>query len=147
MVSQGGKWNDEQILPSGWVQYSTTPTNAFSGYGAGWWLQFPGKAIHASTDSCCTITYHRVGRGLPDLGLYETACTLDQLRTFPGFFRQSVMHCSVHYACADVATCDTTFGCLQTMHHDGDEVLKVLCLALQGRQQGHSMETGCWGRE
>ncbi len=46
MLLQGGKWNDEQILPQGWVEYSTTPTNAFSGYGAGWWLQFPGKASH-----------------------------------------------------------------------------------------------------
>ena len=42
---QDGKWNGEQVLPPGWVQYSTTPTSAFRGYGAGWWLQFPGKEI------------------------------------------------------------------------------------------------------
>jgi len=39
---QDGVWNGEQILPPGWVKYSTTPTPAFGGYGAGWWLQFPG---------------------------------------------------------------------------------------------------------
>ncbi len=35
-------WRGEQVLPVGWVAYSTTPTGAFSGYGAGWWLGYPG---------------------------------------------------------------------------------------------------------
>ena len=42
VVLQDGMWRGEQVLPVGWVAYSTTPTAAFSGYGAGWWLGYPG---------------------------------------------------------------------------------------------------------
>ena len=44
VVLQDGMWRGEQILPVGWVTYSTTPTAAFSGYGAGWWLGYPGDS-------------------------------------------------------------------------------------------------------
>ena len=35
-----GVWNDERILPAGWVKYSTTPapTADMGRYGAQWWL-------------------------------------------------------------------------------------------------------------
>ena len=34
-----GKWNGDNILPEGWVEYTTTPTPASHGkYGAHWWL-------------------------------------------------------------------------------------------------------------
>ncbi len=41
--TQDGMWNGVQVLPEGWVQYSTTPTKAFEKYGAGWWLRYPGE--------------------------------------------------------------------------------------------------------
>ncbi|CAL8467489.1 g7027 [Coccomyxa elongata] len=42
---QDGMWNGVQVLPEGWVQYSTTPTKAFDKYGAGWWLRYPGAPL------------------------------------------------------------------------------------------------------
>ena len=48
-----GVWNGEQILPEGWVKYSTTPAPAapIGQYGAHWWLNagakdHPEKSYH-----------------------------------------------------------------------------------------------------
>ena len=60
MLLQGGKWNDEQILPQGWVEYSTTPTNAFSGYGAGWVAAVPRQGFPLSI--IVPWACHSVGR-------------------------------------------------------------------------------------
>lgn len=37
---QDGVWNDQRLLPEGWVKYSTTPskTDTLNHYGAHWWL-------------------------------------------------------------------------------------------------------------
>ncbi len=78
VLLQGGKWNDEQILPPGWVEYSTTPTNAFNGYGAGWWLQFPGKASHGLTDSLCAVACYRRKE---DLSCFQLSPQLRALQT------------------------------------------------------------------
>ncbi len=38
---QDGQWEDEQILPPGWVDYTRTPAPASHGqYGALWWLNY-----------------------------------------------------------------------------------------------------------
>jgi CubicO group peptidase (beta-lactamase class C family) len=48
-----GVWNNERILPEGWVKYSSTPAPAapIGQYGAQWWLNAgaqndPGKSYH-----------------------------------------------------------------------------------------------------
>lgn len=40
LYAQGGVWNGEQLLPPGWVDYTTTPVtlNNDLPYGAHWWL-------------------------------------------------------------------------------------------------------------
>jgi CubicO group peptidase (beta-lactamase class C family) len=37
---RGGRWDDKQIVPRGWVDFARTPTPAtnIDSYGAGWWL-------------------------------------------------------------------------------------------------------------
>lgn len=42
---QDGVWNDERLLPAGWVDYSITPAPAAPNgiYGAHWWLELPGS--------------------------------------------------------------------------------------------------------
>lgn len=39
---QDGKWQQQQLLPAGWVTYSTTPTPTApeGNYGAQWWLNY-----------------------------------------------------------------------------------------------------------
>jgi CubicO group peptidase (beta-lactamase class C family) len=45
-----GVWNNERILPEGWVKYTTTPatTSDIGEYGAQWWLNAGGKNNVAS---------------------------------------------------------------------------------------------------
>ena len=35
---QGGRWGDEQVVPSSWVAESISPSSASDGYGYQWWL-------------------------------------------------------------------------------------------------------------
>ncbi len=39
--------NGDRVLPEGWMQASTTPSNAFDGYGYYWWLFF-GDGVYAA---------------------------------------------------------------------------------------------------
>jgi hypothetical protein len=44
---KGGIWNGEQVLPEGWVEYTTTPASSAAGkYGAQWWLNRGRKAAY-----------------------------------------------------------------------------------------------------
>jgi len=44
---RGGRWEDEQILPTSWVDESRAPAAANPGYGLQWWLQ-PDGAFRAA---------------------------------------------------------------------------------------------------
>ena len=60
VMLQDGVWRGEKILPVGWVTYSTTPTAAFSGYGAGWWLGYPGDPSVSDPAMVTTAPYPNV---------------------------------------------------------------------------------------
>ena len=41
ILLQDGVWDGNRVLPEGWVKFSTTP-GPYPGYGAGFWLGYPG---------------------------------------------------------------------------------------------------------
>lgn len=49
---QDGVWNDERLLPEGWVGYSTSPAAEDPNglYGAHWWLDLPGSRDNSRDD-------------------------------------------------------------------------------------------------
>jgi len=59
---QDGVWNEERILPSGWVAYTTSPApaDAHGRYGAGFWLRVPDG--YAGPDPLLPApTFHAIG--------------------------------------------------------------------------------------
>lgn len=47
-----GRWQGEQLLPEGWVDYTTTPANGSDGgYGAFFWLNLAGDQADAPRDT------------------------------------------------------------------------------------------------
>ena len=40
-----GLWNQQRLLPEGWVAFSTRPAPANPNYGAHWWLHEPGEKL------------------------------------------------------------------------------------------------------
>jgi CubicO group peptidase (beta-lactamase class C family) len=56
LYCNNGKWNGEQVLSENWIRYTTTPSSAFSDYGALFWLNSddpnrPGKRFFTSCPS------------------------------------------------------------------------------------------------
>lgn len=45
---RGGVWDGERLLSEDWIDYSATPSPAFSQYGAQWWLYGPPNTLLAS---------------------------------------------------------------------------------------------------
>lgn len=45
-----GRWNEQQIVPSSWVERSTTPTPAMPNYGLLWWIDPPRSNFAATGD-------------------------------------------------------------------------------------------------
>ena len=58
-----GRWNGQQIVPTSWVERSTTPTPAMPNYGLLWWIDPPRSnfAAAGSQDNVCIV--------FPDLDL------------------------------------------------------------------------------
>lgn len=43
LVARDGRWGDKQLLPSGWMAQSLTPSTTNAGYGFLWWLNRGGR--------------------------------------------------------------------------------------------------------
>jgi CubicO group peptidase (beta-lactamase class C family) len=44
---RGGRWDEEQILPTSWVDESRAPAATNPGYGLQWWLDAGGESFRA----------------------------------------------------------------------------------------------------
>jgi CubicO group peptidase (beta-lactamase class C family) len=48
---QDGVWEDERVLPAGWVDYVTSPAATYEGYGALFWLNRDGNSEELPLDA------------------------------------------------------------------------------------------------
>lgn len=60
---QDGVWENERLLPEGWVKYSVTPTSVSEehGYGAHFWLDIPEEYKSLERVTLPEGTFHAVG--------------------------------------------------------------------------------------
>jgi CubicO group peptidase (beta-lactamase class C family) len=88
-----GIWEDERVLPEGWVDHARTATPASAGeYGAHWWLALDGSGIfHASgyngqyivVDPRRDLVVVRLGRSTPEQRVEVVRFLAEVVRCFP----------------------------------------------------------------
>ncbi len=88
-----GIWEDERMLPEGWVDYARTATPASGGeYGAHWWLALDGSGrFHASgyrgqyivVDPARDLVVVRLGASVPEQRVHLLGFMRDVVESFP----------------------------------------------------------------